>query len=260
MSSRQSGRRVGSRTYAPSADLAPFVAAYWTGQWDLTGQPPHVTELIGDPCIHLVVEEGGPHAGARVVGVWTRLWRRTLEGRGRVFGVKLRAGGIRAFTRSSASHYQNHIIPLEEALGGAAQLEREVLSQHDDARAFEAFETWMRERRLPGTDERIGLAAALVDHIARSPELLTVEQLATESGLGIRELQRLFRDYVGASPKWTLRRFRLQEVALRIERGEAPNLARLAADLGYVDQAHLARDFKAAVGKSPSAFAAGVEG
>ncbi|MBK8942225.1 MAG: helix-turn-helix domain-containing protein [Polyangiaceae bacterium] len=61
-------------------------------------------------------------------------------------------------------------------------------------------------------------------------------------------------------PNGPLRRFRLQEVALRIERGEAPNLARLAADLGYVDQAHLARDFKAAVGKSPSAFAAGVEG
>jgi AraC-like DNA-binding protein len=35
-------------------------------------------------------------------------------------------------------------------------------------------------------------------------------------------------------------------------------LADLAAALGYTDQAHLARDFKSVVGKSPSAFATSV--
>ncbi len=51
---------------------------------------------------------------------------------------------------------------------------------------------------------------------------------------------------------------RLQEVALRIERGEGPTLTLLAAELGYTDQAHLARDFKSAVGKSPTDFASSV--
>lgn len=52
-----------------------------------------------------------------------------------------------------------------------------------------------------------------------------------------------------------IRRHRLQEAALRIERGEDVSLARLAIELGYADQAHLSRDFKAAVGASPKAFA-----
>jgi AraC-like DNA-binding protein len=55
-----------------------------------------------------------------------------------------------------------------------------------------------------------------------------------------------------------IRRKRLQEVALRIERGDRRSLARLAAELGYTDQAHLARDFKSATGKSPTEFAASV--
>jgi AraC-like DNA-binding protein len=55
-------------------------------------------------------------------------------------------------------------------------------------------------------------------------------------------------------PKWVIRRTRLQEVALRVEHGEVTTLAALAAELGYTDQAHLARDFKTAVGKSPSEF------
>ena len=50
------------------------------------------------------------------------------------------------------------------------------------------------------------------------------QQLADAAGLSLRALQRLFREHVGASPKWVIRRNRLQEVALRIENGEATNL------------------------------------
>ena len=64
---------------------------------------------------------------------------------------------------------------------------------------------------------------------------------------------------MGASPKWVIRRNRLQEVAARIERGEGTTLTTLAAELGYTDQAHLARDFKSVVGKSPSDFATSVK-
>jgi AraC-like DNA-binding protein len=64
----------------------------------------------------------------------------------------------------------------------------------------------------------------------------------------------VFRAHVGATPKHVIRRTRLQEVALRLERGDAVSLSRLAAELGYADHAHLARDFKGATGKSPSAF------
>ena len=71
----------------------------------------------------------------------------------------------------------------------------------------------------------------------------------------IRPLQRLFRDYVGASPKWVIRRHRLQEAAVRLERDGGGSLAALAAELGYADHAHLSRDFKIATGRSPSEFA-----
>jgi AraC-like DNA-binding protein len=257
VSSRKSGGRIESHTYAPAEDLAGVVAAYWTGRWDLRGQTPHVTELLGDPCVHFVCEAGGPHAGARVVGVWTRLWKRTLEGVGRVRGVKLRAGAARAFLAAPAAAFRNRIVPLDAAFGrGAARLRRAVLEPAEDHEGFAAFEAWLRAHRRPDDDGQISLSVALVERIARDADITSVERLAAIAGLHPRALQRLFREHVGASPKWVIRRNRLQEVALRLERGEATSLAMLAAELGYTDQAHLARDFKAVVGKSPSAFAA----
>ena len=34
----------------------------------------------------------------------------------------------------------------------------------------------------------------------------------------------------------------------------SPSLARIAAELGYADQAHLTRDFRATLGRPPSAL------
>ena len=256
VSSRESGRRVEADTYAPCAELADVVNVLWSARWDLRGQAPHVTELLGDPCVHFVFEDGGPHAGNRLVGVWTRLWRRQLDGKGFVRGVKLRAGAMRAFVEVPAFRLSNRIVPLTAVFDDSAlELERAVLAVDGDEEAFALFQEWLCDRRIGAVADQVSFATALVERIAKDADITSVERLAAVSGLGQRALQRLFREFVGASPKWVIRRNRLQEVALRIERGQAPTLAALAAELGYTDQAHLARDFKSVVGKSPSEFA-----
>jgi AraC-like DNA-binding protein len=133
-------------------------------------------------------------------------------------------------------------------------LEKRVLGPRSDEEAFLVLQAWLERRRLDSDKMHVTLATELAERIAKDPDLNSVERLATNAGLSSRALQRLFRDFLGASPKWVIRRNRLQEVALRIERGQAPTMAALAAELGYTDQAHLARDFKNAVGKSPSDF------
>lgn len=247
VSSRRSGSRVEAHTYAPPGDLRDAVECFWVGRWDLRGQEPHVTELLGDPCVHVVAEQGQ----ARVVGVWTRRWVRRLEGVGMVRAAKLRAGAVRAFVREPAVTLTDRLVPLSEVLPvEAAAFEQQVLSPANDHEAFDRFAAVLRALRDPSVAPRVAEAVAVAE-LLRDPELLTVEQLADRAGLGMRALQRLFREHVGAPPKSLLRRIRLQEAALCIERGEARSLAQLAAELGYTDQAHLSRDFKAVVGMSP---------
>ena len=255
VSSRVSGRRTEARTFVPPGDLADVVAAFWTASWDLRGQEPHVTELLADPCVHFAFEEGESQPGHRLVGVWTRLWRRTLDGRGSVRAVKLRAGGVRAFVGVPAFRFANRVVPLDMVFESETPaIERAVLAPADDDDAFDVFAGALRARRLPRNDDT-ALAIAVAERIASDPGLMTVAELARTTGLGPRALQRLFREHVGASPKWVIRRHRLQEVALRLERGDPVTLAALAVELGYSDQAHLAHDFKNAVGKAPSEFA-----
>jgi transcriptional regulator GlxA family with amidase domain len=78
-----------------------------------------------------------------------------------------------------------------------------------------------------------------------------VAELAATS---VRSLQRLFAAYVGVSPKAVLARYRLQDAAAAIDQGAVDDLAVLAAELGWFDQAHFSRDFRAVVGTTPSAY------
>ena len=71
--------------------------------------------------------------------------------------------------------------------------------------------------------------------------------------MSVRSLQRLFAGYVGVSPKAVLARHRLQDAAAAIDDG-ADDLAGLAASLGWFDQAHFSRDFRAVTGTTPSAY------
>jgi AraC-like DNA-binding protein len=108
---------------------------------------------------------------------------------------------------------------------------------------------------LPEPDPAAEQAATLVAWIADDPALRRVDQLSAASGMSVRSLQRLFADYVGVGPKWVMRRARLHEAAARADSGEVVDWARLAADLGYADQAHLTRDFTATIGVPPARYA-----
>ena len=70
----------------------------------------------------------------------------------------------------------------------------------------------------------------------------------------MRTLERRFRRLVGVSPKWVVKRYRLIEAAERLREDPGASIARLAAELGYFDQPHFVRDFKALVGEPPGRY------
>lgn len=237
---------AGASRVAPSEDLAEIVDWIWTSWWDFS--EPRVVEVLSDASFHLVFEPGG---ATNVVGVVTRKFTRRLDGVGRVVGVRFRPGAFRCLARARAAAFTDRRVPIVEAMGCEARAaEAAIFRAADDQLRARLVEEFLRARR-PVLDEDARLVQAMVDAIERDRELTRVEQLAERFEIGVRRLQRLFAEYVGAGPKWVLRRARLLEAAERLRDGDDGTLASLAAELGYFDQAHLAREFRAVVGRAP---------
>jgi transcriptional regulator GlxA family with amidase domain len=107
---------------------------------------------------------------------------------------------------------------------------------------------------LPAPDPQVERIAAILRKVETTPGLTQVEELAADAGMGVRSLQQLFSEYLGVSPKWVIRRFRLHEAAHRLATDGDADLAALAQELGYFDQAHFTSDFRKLVGESPAHY------
>ena len=100
------------------------------------------------------------------------------------------------------------------------------------------------------------LVNAIVEYVEGDTGVQRVGQVCDKFAITERTLQRLTARRIGLSPKWLVQRRRLHEAAERLTAGDRPDLARVAADLGYADQAHFGRDFRTVTGLTPGEFAA----
>lgn len=238
---------------APPVTLAGVVEHFWWVSWDLEGGPPQQREVLPHPSIHWVFE----HCSSRINGLERRRFVRELAGCGRVFGVKFRPGGFRPLLGAPVAALTGRSLPAS-ALWGAdcAALERAVAAAAG-AQEAAALVTPFLAARLAAVpvDPLVERIAQLVYTLQHEHALIRVEQVVAATGIQKRRLQRWFREYVGLSPKWVLQRYRLHEALERLERTQpAPDWAQLALDLGWFDQAHFIRDFRALTGTTPTAY------
>jgi AraC-like DNA-binding protein len=84
---------------------------------------------------------------------------------------------------------------------------------------------------------------------------LPVSQVATAAHATVRTLERKFKQAAGHTVKDVSSLMRFEQVRNHLFGNPAANLAGLAQELGYTDQAHLSREFKRYSGTTPAAFA-----
>jgi AraC-like DNA-binding protein len=238
---------------APTAALAPFIAHYWQVQWDVADA--FTAETLPHPTVHVVFEQSVERGErAEVAGVHTARFVRTLVASGSVFGIKFRPAAFASLYAGSVSHLSDRTLAIGEVLGSTGDaLAQSIFAESSIEGRCAAAERFLlsRVRRLSNRAEQL---RDLVERVAISRELLRSEQLAIALGSDSRSLQRLFRRYVGASPKWVIQRYRLHEAAERLKASCCVDLAELALELGYADQSHFTRDFTKLIGRTPASF------
>lgn len=227
-----------------------FIEHFWTVSWDLTGKEPYLAETLPYPSIHIVFEKGN----SKIFGVTKGRFSTLLEGKGSVFGIKFRPGGFYPFFQKNISTLTNKTIPISELTkSDILPLENEIFQKEDEESRIKIIETWL-ENILPESDPKIPLINSMIDKIKEDRSIQSVDQISKLFSINLRSLQRLFREYVGVSPKWVIQRFRIQEVAERIEKEKSIHYAEMALELGYYDQAHFIKDFKNTIGLSPEEY------
>ena len=245
---------------APSPAIAPFVEHYWLSRWDRRGVPARAAAVLSDPCIHILIQDGR----ANVMGVVRGTHRMHIEDEGCVVGIKFRPAGFYPFAPKPSTQWTNRLIPVEDVFDVASEsawapeLSHAAVDCRGDAAAHAAVIAPRLDAflgaRLPARDQVAEEVGKLVSSIASSAEIKRVADLVDACGRSERTLHRLFARYIGVSPAWVIRRYRLHAAAQRLTANPPADVRAVAWELGYADQAHFIRDFRATIGVTPGAY------
>lgn len=228
---------------APPADLRAVIEGFWLVRWDLLGRPAFEQEVLPYPCVNVAFEDGR----FMLHGPCTSRFVAQLSGAGWVLGAKFTPAGFSRLARVPMTALVDRVLPLEQAAGSAPGPAEEPAAARDALLEFLA--------PFAGEDAAVARVNALVDRAQDDRSISRADDLARVAGVSVRSLHRLFEQFVGVSPKWVVRRARVQEAADRVACGARVDWAAVAQELGYHDQAHLIRDFRAQIGSTPAAYA-----
>ena len=240
--------RVQLDRWLPSDDAAVVIERFWTLHFDVSS--PQVQPLLPHPCVNVAFGTADPG----VHGPPKRRDDHRIAGRGWVLGAKLRPGALVALGLGNGPRLVDSVAPIGAVFGHRGRHIAEAVGAEPDLRRCSRFVEELMMQYLPIADETWGEFIDVIAMILADRSLVRVGQVARLSGWSARTLQRWFGHYLRLSPAWVLARYRLQDAADVLARGEHRDLSQLAADLGYCGQAHFTRAFTGAVGMPPGGY------
>jgi AraC-like DNA-binding protein len=161
--------------------------------------------------------------------------------------------GAYRFFGSAVVDLTARMVDMSDVLGREGRQLRERLGATSGwQNRFDLVEDFVADRanHLPSPEIEFAYR-----RLARTAGGARITALAKEIGWSRKHLVNRFRSELGLAPKPVARIMRFHRACRLAHTGEARGWAGVAAESGYADQAHLAREFSTLAGESPTAWA-----
>jgi AraC-like DNA-binding protein len=237
----------------PPPPLSAFIELLWyAAGW----KPPHDRERhMPDGSVAMVILLGhggaaGPEssmiAGARSEAIFLDTSRPAT-----IIGVQFKRGGAGPFLDVPVSELTNTHAALGDVAGPVSLRDR-LLEAGDPETRLDVLQQWLMQRllRRPDRDPAIAWAVRQFEH---QPHI-RISAVADRIGRSSRWFIDRFATEVGLTPKVFSRVQRFQLALRQMHETANVDLADLAVDTGYFDQAHFSHDFRSIAGITPTAY------
>lgn len=251
---------------SPHPAVAEFIECYWMMYSDDT--LPVIEKIIPDGFTELIFNYRDVYQ-SQISGHWSLQSPNLLAGQLRTYfylkntgatgsvAIKLQPTALTQLFGLSMDQYVDQIIDLDSLAHPvlktlSAQISTAVHLQHtqqvDVIKAL--LDNYFTSLIPTATANPLKQPLAL---IFQSNGIVNVAEMASTAGLSERQLERLFKKYIGLSPKYYARIIRFNYI-FELIKSKQITWAEVVYQSGYYDQSHFIRNFKAFTGEDPSAY------
>jgi len=227
----------------PSRSLAKHVDCFW--YFSNPGVETVSFPVLPDNCMDIIFDLN--EKKSFICGVMTKARIVKIKPKQKMFGIRFAPGALPAALNEPAAKFRDLYMPLEEVSKRLAD-EFSGIYELDSALDMGLY----CGTALEGTVQKIDRENRIANFAAsRHSAKQTVANLAMLAGVSVRQLERLFWEYVGLTPKrfMKIKRLRFLQKAMVDEK---ESLASLSIQAGYADQSHMNKDYKQLTSTSPA--------
>lgn len=256
----------GPRLYRPRPVLARFIDYY--GYWAHRACTPHQSRALPRGAVTIVIDVGGePEIDffaadgrsrldvppAFVAGAGTASYVTGIRAAQTVMTIHFRPVGALPFLSLPLGELENVCVGIADLWGNdAAALRERLVEAPTMAARIDTVESFLLTQLCRNEHRVDGAVAAMLGTLDNDPSV-RIAHAADMTGWSAKRLTATFRAQVGMAPKAYQRVRRLQAALRRLDAGGTPG-ADIAADLGYFDQPHFVREFRAFTTVTPSQY------
>jgi AraC-like DNA-binding protein len=239
------------KQFKPDPALSPYIDAFWEATSD---ESISFTErILPDCCIDIIInlgtdvvaDESGvvmKNEQAYLIGTMTRYKDTVREPGTRLLGIRFKPAGFGNFFNCG---------PLQEFTDKTIEFEKSHIPPFNlIAQDFTGSLNHFFLRKLSPPRQSI---SHILEQVYAKKGQINVVELAKNNFMIVRQLERMFIQHVGISPKAFINFVRYQYAIQNIkENYPVQSLVDLSFELGYYDHAHLSNEIKKYSGVSPS--------
>ncbi|WP_442764283.1 AraC family transcriptional regulator [Sulfurospirillum cavolei] len=223
-----------TQKYHPSFALQTFIDTYWSLQ--NSSSKSILIPIVPDGCMDLVYQK----RQWMLVGAMSESKIMPIEAGDDAFGIRFRPSVLPQLLHIEAHILTDRIVPLAEVSPSLHyQLDRYGSDEAQKVILLDAlFESLCKATAFhqPILD--------LVDHITLHQGVRTMRDLENYAKLSSRQIERLFKHFIGYTPKKFCTILRFFTVFKEVIKNDISNFSAIAYDFGYCDQSHFNKEFK----------------
>ncbi len=246
----------------PIKELAAIIECFWIIEND--DPAPVLQKVIPDGFVEIIFHFGDPYriqlntdwqiqASSLLAGQIRNYFFLENTGKANILGVKLKPAALAHLYDISMHNYTDKVVDittipeldmlrLANAVHGCSAHDERIELINDYFSSLPSFINY----------KPIHIDPALTK-IAETNGMVTVSELREVANVGERQLENLFKKYIGLSPKFFSRITRFNYI-FQLAEQKSDNWTSLAYEAAYFDQSHFIRNFKSFTGENPSAY------
>lgn len=249
------------REIAPCDALKPYIRCFWGSPLpyrnkELTVGDDRSNIVIPDCCMDIIFDLD--YSNHKVDNLFCSINDSPFYAEGvktsaliSTFGIRFNFWAAHLFTDNQLPKKCNEFAGVDQYFIGLRKSIEDIVIHYPKIEERIYYIEKLLVRRLLNKNFKNNNLLNGVYYILKSKGVTTISEISNYSSVSSRQLERIFGEYVGITPKKCCSLVRYQNIWKDLAFNRDFNLSNISYSYGYCDQAHMINDFKKYHGNTP---------